>query len=132
MVELLIRLGRLSVGFLIMMGPLILFLVFLKLRDDRESVLHTMVLKKLNSPELRGLFAVKIKCGLFSRQDTVVVELWDCPKEQVWDTIIHLSNHLPLQVRLVVNGMADFQSRWTVTLKAQRRIPSVGSVSCCR
>lgn len=132
MEELLIRLGKLGVGFLSMMGPLVLLLIILKLRDERESVLHTLVLKKLNSPDLRGLFAVTIKCGLFSRQDTVVVDLWNCPKEQVWGTIIHLSTHLPPQVRLVVNGMTDFQSRSTLTLKVQRSIPSVSSVSCCR
>ena len=35
--ELLIRLGELGIGFLSMMGPLVLLMVFLKLRDQRES-----------------------------------------------------------------------------------------------
>lgn len=132
MEELLIRLGKLGVGFLSMIGPLIFLMISLKLRDERESILHTLVLKKLNSPDLRGLFSIKIKCSLLSRQDTVMVDLWNCPKEQMWNTIIHLSNHLPPQVRLVVNGMADFQSQSTVTLKVQRSIPAARSVSCCR
>jgi hypothetical protein len=130
--ELLIRLGELGIGFLSMMGPLVLLMVFLKLRDQRESILYFMVLKELNSPDLRGLFAVKIRCRVFSRQDTVMVDLWNCPKEQVWDTIIRLSAHLPSQVRLVVNGMADSRCRSTLTLKVKRSIPSVSSVSCCR
>jgi hypothetical protein len=67
MEELLIRLGELGIGFLSMMGPLVLLMMFLKLRDQRESILYTVVLKELNSPDLRGLFAVKIRCSVFSR-----------------------------------------------------------------
>jgi hypothetical protein len=130
--ELLIRLGELCIGFVSMMGPLVLLMVFLRLRDQRESILYAVVLKQLNLPDLRGLFAVKIRCGVFSRQDTVIVDLWNCPKEQVWETIIRLSTHLPPEVRLVVNGMADLRSRSTLTLKVERSVPSVSSVSCCR
>jgi hypothetical protein len=132
MEQLLIRLGELGVGFLSMMGPLVLLMMFLKLRDQRESVLYTVVLKELNSPDLRGLFAVKIKCRVFSRQDAVMVDLWNCPKERVWDTAIQLSTHLPPEVRLVVNGMVDSRSRSTLTLKVERNIRSFSSVSCCR
>jgi hypothetical protein len=132
MEELLIRLGELGIGFLSMMGPLVLLMIFLKVRDQRESILYTVVLKELNSPDLRGLFAVKIRCSVFSRQDTVMVDLWYCPKERVWDTVIQLSTHLPPEVRLVVNGMADFRSRSALTLRVERSIPSVSSVSCCR
>jgi hypothetical protein len=132
MEELLIRLGELGVGFLSMMGPLVLLVVFLKLRDERESVLYTVVLKGLNSPDLRGLFAVKIRCSVFLRQDTVMVDLWNCPQERLWDTIIQLSTHLPPKVRLAVNGMADSRSPSTLTLRVERSILSVSSVSCCR
>jgi len=132
MEQLLIRLGELGIGFLSIMGPLVLLMIFLKLRDQRESVLYTVVLKELNSPDLRGLFAVKIRCSVFLRQDTVMVDLWNCPKEQVWDTVLRLSTHLPPEVRLVVNGMADSRSRTTLTLRLERSNPSVSSVSCCR
>ena len=131
MEELLIRFGELSIGFLSMMGPLVLLMIFLKLRDQRESILYTVVLKELNSPDLRGLFAVKIRCSVFSRQDTVMIDLWNCPKEQVWDTVIQFSTHLPPEVRLVINGMADSRSPSILTLKVERSIPSVSSVSCC-
>jgi hypothetical protein len=132
MEELLIRLGKLGIGFLSMMGPLGLLMMFLTLRDQRESILYTVVLKELNSPDLRGLFAVKIRCSVFSRQDTVMVNLWNCPKERVWDTVLRLSNHVPPEVRLLVNGMVDSRSRSTLTLRVERSIPSVSSVSCCR
>jgi hypothetical protein len=132
MVELVIRLGELGVGFLSMMAPLLLLMVFLKLRDERESILYTAVLKELNSPDLRGLFAVKVRCSVFTRQDTVMIDLWNCPREQVWNTIIRLFTRLPPQTRLVINGMDDFRSRSTLTLKVERTIPSVRSVSCCR
>jgi hypothetical protein len=130
--ELLKRLGELGIGFLSMMGPLVLLMIFLKLRDQRESLLYTVVLKELNSPDLRGLCAVKVRCSVFSRQDTVMVDLWNCPKERVWDTVLRLSNHVPPEVRLVVNGMADSRSRSTLTLRVERSIPPVSSVSCCR
>ena len=130
--ELLIRLAELGIGFLSMMGPLVLLMVFLKLRDQRESILYAVVLKQLNLPDLRGLFAVKIRCRVFSRKDTVIVDLWSCPKEQMWETIIRLSTHLPPEVRLVVNGVADSRSRSMLTLKVKRSIPTVSSVSCCQ
>jgi hypothetical protein len=130
MVELLIRLGELGVGFLSMMAPLLLLMVFLKVRDQRESILYTVVLKELNSPDLRGLFAVRIRCSVFSSQDTVMIDLWKCPREQAWDTMIRLFTHLPPQVRLVVNGMTDFRSRSTLTLRVEKSIPSLSSVSC--
>jgi hypothetical protein len=130
--ELLIRLGELGIGFLSMMGPLVLLMVFLRIRDQRESILYTVVLKELNSPDLRGLFAVRIRCSVFTRQDAVMVDLWNCPKERVWDTVLRLSTHLPPEVRLVVNGMADSWSPSMLTLKVERSIRSVSSVSCCR
>ena len=130
--ELLIRLGELCIGFLSMMGPLVFLMVVLRLRDQRESILYAVVLKQLNLPDLRGLFAVKIQCKVFSRQDTVVVDLWNCPKEQVWETVIRLSPYLPPEVRLVVNGMADSRSPSMLRLKVERNIPPVSSVSCCR
>lgn len=110
MEELLIRLGELGIGFLSMMGPLVLLMIFLKLRDQRESLLYTVVLKELNSPDLRGLFAVKIRCSVFSRQEIVTIEMWNCSNKQIWDVIMCLSVKLPPHVWLVVNGLAAFRN----------------------
>lgn len=132
MSQLVIRFGQLVLGFLVIFGPLIFLLLLLEVRDRRQSTLYDVILKDLNSPDLRGLFAVEIQCGIFWRQDTVIVDLWNCPKEQVWDAIINLSAHLPPKVRLVANGVADPCSRSTLTFKVQRCMPSVRSISCFR
>ncbi len=132
MSQLVIRLGQLALEFLVIFGPLIFLFLLLEVRDRRQATLYTIILKDLNSPDLRGLFAMEIRCGVFCRQDTVIVDLWNCPKEQMWDAIIKLSAHLPSKVRLVVNGMVDPYSQSTLTFKVQRSMPSVSSVSYFR
>ncbi len=132
MEELLTRLGLLFIGFAGMLGPLILLMGFLRLRERRESILLGAVLKELNSPNLRGLFTVHVNCGLFTRQGMVTIDLQDCSKEQIWETIMQLSARLPLQVQLVVNGMTDSRSRSILTLNVKRSLPSVPSVCCCQ
>jgi hypothetical protein len=104
MTEMLVSLGKLSIGFLGILGPIILLLGFLHIRDQRESMLYTTVLRELNLPDLRGLFAVKIKSRPFGA-DTVMIDLWNCPREQVWDVIERLSTKLPAHVRLEVNAL---------------------------
>ena len=132
MEELLTRLGLLIIGFVGMLGPFILLMGFLRLRERQESILLGAVLKELNSPNLRGLFAVHVNCGLFTRRGMVTIDLQDCSKEQIWETIMHLSARLPLQVQLVVNGMTDSRSRSTLTLNVKRSLPAVPSVCCCQ
>ena len=78
------RLGLLFVGFLGMLGPLVLLMGRLRFREHRESVLLGAVLKELNSPDLRGLFAVNVRCGLFTRQDTISVDLQDSRSAPWW------------------------------------------------
>ena len=126
------RLALLVVGFLGILGPLVLLMGFLGLRDRQESIVLGAVLKELNSPDLRGLFAVNVQCRLFSRQATVTIDLQDCSKEQILDTVIKLSSRVPSQVQLVVNGITDSRSRSALTLNVKRSFSSVPSVSCCR
>ena len=130
--ELLMRLGLLFVGFLSMLGPLVLLIGFLRLREQQESFLLGVVLKELNSPDLRGLFAVNVQCGFFTRHGSVSVDLRGCPTDQTWDTMMRLSARLPSKVQLVVNGMTDSRSRSTVTVSVKRSLPSIPSVSCCQ
>ncbi len=130
--ELLTRVGLLIIGFLIILGPLILLMGFLRLRERRESILLGVVLSELNSPNLRGLFAVDVNYGLFTRQGRVTIDLQDCSKEQIWEAIVRLSARLPLQVQLVVNGMTDSRSRSILTLNVKRSLPSAPSVCCCQ
>ena len=124
MIELLESLGKLSIGFLCILGPIALLFVFLHIRDQRESVLSTTVLRELNLPDLRGLFSVRIQSRLFGA-DTVEIDLWHCSREQVWSVIEKVSTQLPEHVRLEVNGITDCRVRSTWKLKVMRTQPSV-------
>jgi hypothetical protein len=127
MIELLVSLGKLLIGFLCIAGPVVVWLVFLRTRDRQVAMLSTAALKELNLPELRGLFAVKIKSNPFSG-GVVAVDLWNCSREQLWDVMQRLSAQLPSHVRVEVNGITDSRTRstWTVTVK---RTPSC--IACC-
>ena len=127
MAELLVSLVKLFIGFLGILGPVVLLLALQRSRDRREATLSTTVLQVLSSPELRGLFAVKIKSTPFLR-DWVAVDLWNCSRDQLWDVMQRLSAQLPSHVRVEVNGISDCRTRstWTMTVK---RNPS--SVACC-
>jgi len=118
MAELFVSLGKLSIGFLCILGPLVLFITFLRTRDRREAALSTTVLQELNSPNLRGLFSLKIKRRSIV-SDTVIVDLWGCSPEQVWDLMERLSARLPEHVRVEVNGMSGWRlnSTYTLTLR---------------
>jgi hypothetical protein len=90
----------------------------LRTRDLRETALSTRVLQELNSPDFRGLFFVKVKSQLIGA-DTVIVDLWSCSREQVWDLIERLSARLPAHVRVEVNGISGSRvnSTWTLTVR---------------
>ena len=124
MTEMLISLGKLLLGFLGILGPVALMLLFLRMRDRRESMLFATVLAELNLPQLRGLSTVKVKSSP-PWADTVVVDLWNCSREQVWDVIETLSAKLPSRVRLEVNGITDCRVRSTWKLTVSRTHPFV-------
>jgi hypothetical protein len=106
MIELLTSLGKLSIGFLCILGPFVLLIAFLRACDRREAALSTRVLHELNSPNLRGLFSVKVKSRLIGA-DTVIVDLWSCSREQV------------AYVQVEVNGISGsrLNSEWTLTVR---------------
>jgi hypothetical protein len=124
MADLLMSLAKLTVGFLGILGPIALLLMFLHIRDQRESKLFATVLAELNIPRLRGLTTVKVNSTPLWA-DTVVVELWNCSREQVWDVIEALSAKLPSRVRLEVNGITDCRVRSTWKLTVSRTHPFV-------
>lgn len=127
MIELLVSLGKLVIGFLCITGPVAVLLVLLRTRDQRVAMLTTTALKELNVPELRGLFAVKIKSNPFSG-GVVAVDLWNCSREQLWDVMQRLSAQLPSHLRVEVNGISDSRTRstWTVTVKR-----NASCIACC-
>lgn len=111
--DLIVSLAKLTIGFVGILGPVVLLLMIMNNRDRRESMLFATVLLELNRPHLRGLFTVKIKSRPLWA-DTVVVDLLNCSREQVWNVIEILSAKLPTHARLEVNGITDcrVQSTW--------------------
>ena len=118
MVELVASLGKLGVGFVCILGPVVLLIAFLRIRELREDSLSTRVLKELNSPNLRGMYSMEVKSRLFG-VDTVKVDLRSCSREQVWDLMERLSVRLPAHVRVDVNGISGsrLNSEWTLTVR---------------
>jgi hypothetical protein len=118
MMELIASLGKLGVGFMCILGPVVLLIAFLRIRELREDSLSTRVLKELNSPNLRGMYSMEVKSRLFG-VDTVKVDLRSCSREQVWDLMERLSVRLPAHVRVDVNGISGsrLNSEWTLTVR---------------
>jgi hypothetical protein len=125
--ELVTSLFKLSVGFLCIVGPVVLLIAFLRMRDLREESLRTRVIQELNSPNLRGLYSLEVKSRPLGG-DTVKVDLRSCSREQVWDLMERLSVRLPAHVRIEVNGISDsrLNSEWTLTV---RKVPATANCS---
>jgi hypothetical protein len=113
---LLLNMGQLLVGFLGMLGPIGFLLALRQARDQREAALSLTVLRALNSPDLRGLFSVKVESRSIGK-DKVVVDVWGCSREQLWGVMEKLPAKLPSHVQVEVNGLSDgrFKSAWTLT-----------------
>ena len=62
---------------------------------------------------------------------SILVNLWDIPREQVWDTTTRLALSLPPKVRLVVNGTMDRKHKVSFALKVKREAFSVHPAFCC-
>jgi len=125
--ELFASLGKLGVGFVCILGPVVLLIAFLRIRELREDSLSTRVLQELNLPNLRGMYSMEVKSRLFG-VDTVKVDLRSCSREQVWDLMEKLSVRLPAHVRVDVNGISGSRvnSEWTLTV---RKGPAAASCS---
>lgn len=116
MEALLLNMAKLALGFGCMLGPIVFVMALRRVRDRREAALALTVLRELNSPDLRGLFSVNVVSRTIGT-DSVVVDLWGCSREQVWDMMEKLSAKLPPHVRVEVNGLRDgrFKSAWRLT-----------------
>lgn len=121
--ELLLNIGKLAVGLFCILGPVVLSIAFLRSRDRRENDLSLQVLKELNSPELRGLYSVRVGSYLLG-VDRVTVDLWGCSRDQVWDLMERLSARLPAHMRVEVNGITSsrLSSKLILTVKNGSRI----------
>jgi hypothetical protein len=120
---LLLNVGQLLAGFLCILGPLGFLLAHLRLRDQREATLSLAALRELNTPELRGMLAVKVESRFIGR-DKVVVDVGGCSREQLWGVMEKLTVKLPSHVRVQVNGLGDNRFRPAWILTANRKLPS--------
>jgi hypothetical protein len=120
MTELLLSLGKLTMGFLCILGPLVLSIAFLRSRDRREAALSTKILQGLNASELRGLYSVKVRSHWIGA-DKVIVDLWSCSRDQVWDLMERFSAQLPENIRVEVNGINSSRLNSTVTLAVKKK-----------
>lgn len=118
MIDLVTSLGKLAMGFLCILGPFVILIALLRTRDRREAALSVRVLQELNAPNLRGLFSIDVKSRPIGA-DRVIVDLWSCSREQVWDLMERLSARLPAHVRVEVNGISGsrLNSTWTLTVR---------------
>lgn len=120
MTDLLISLGKLTIGFLGILGPLVLYIALHRFRDRRETTLSTKVLQGLNSPEFRGLYSMKVRSRLIGA-DKVIVDLWGCSRDQVWDLMEKLSAQLPEHMQVEVNGISSSRLNSRLTLAVKKR-----------
>lgn len=117
MVELLTSICKLAIGFLGILGPVVLLIAYLNAYDRRKSMLYVIVLTELNQPHLRGLSTVRVKIRPLWA-DSVVVGLENCSREQAWQIIERLSTKVPPHVRVEVNGIRDCRVSFTGENKA--------------
>jgi hypothetical protein len=102
MTDLMISLGKLTVGFVFIAAPLAFLIALLYAQDHRKRMIEGIVGKELNSPDLRGIAAANTKCALLSNSCTVEADIWDAPGEQMWNVLDRLRENLPSNVRLLV------------------------------
>jgi hypothetical protein len=117
MSQLLFHIGHLLGGFIVVSAPVIILLLILNDRDRREATLRGIILDRMNAPNITGLYTLRIRRRLLMGKDTVIINLGDSAKEQIWDTTMHLSLSLPPHVRLIVNGTIDGKRNVGFSLK---------------
>ncbi len=129
--ELMMTLAQLAVGFLCLMTPVAVLVVALERRDRRALALNTIVLQQLNTPELRGLYAVAVRPRPFG-SDRVSIDLWGCSRHQLWDVMDRLALALPRSVRFEVNGLSDRRTRIEQCGRSYESTPGLCSCGVCR
>lgn len=117
------QLGGLIIGISITLGPVVVLIGVLNLRDRREAALRGVVLPHVNSRDLRGLISIDVRSGLFSRWSLIAIDMRACSRDQIWDLITRLSQSLPPRVRLVVDGTVDPHSPARFTVRTTARHP---------
>ena len=94
-------------GVVITFGALMVLVTLLNLRDGRASRLRRIAPERVAFPDLCGRVGVQIRCALWSRRSTVIVDLLAGTPHEVWNVFTRLASSLPPHVRLRVHGAVD-------------------------
>jgi hypothetical protein len=109
----------------VIFGPVLVWLILLNLRDRRTARLRLAVSEPLASAELRGRIAVQVRCAVFARSSTVIVDALACTHHEVWEIFTRAASRLPPCVRLLVHGAVGHQFARQFTLETvTRRLPA--------
>ncbi len=108
------------ISFGLVVAPLVVLMLLLNGRDERQRALHAAVVQELNDRELRGRVTVRTQCALLFRSAVVRVDMRDCSQAEIWDAVGRLSRILPAHVRLEVEGFAGFQREARLVLPRRR------------
>jgi hypothetical protein len=124
MTELMIHLATLTLGFFALTAPVLVLAAAWKARDQKEGLLYARILGELNTPDLRGLYTVRVDCRPLG-PDAVHIDLWGCPPQRVWEVMLRISESLPSGVKLKVGGVTESRpaSAWNLTVS--KRFPAL-------
>jgi hypothetical protein len=121
MTSVLTEFGGVVIVLSLTLGPVIVLIVLLNLRDRREGALLGAALEPFASRDARGRVAVQVRCAVFSRRSVVTIDMRACSRKEVWNAIARLSESLPPRVRLVVGGTVDRRLPVTFTVESLSR-----------
>lgn len=117
------QLGGAAIVLTVVLGPVVGLMGLHNLRDRRQSALLGTVLERLASRQLRGRFAVRVRCAALSRRSIVTIDMRGCSRDEIWDAVTRLSLDLPPHARLVIDGTVGREVPATFTVETPRKPP---------
>ena len=106
---------------LVVVGGPLMWAMALNLRDRRQARLLGTVLAELGGPDLRGRVAVQVRAGLLWAPSLVKIHLFCASRQEIWEILGRLSEHLSGRVRLEVSGPVERPLAATFTF-----VPALG------
>lgn len=112
--------GRVAVVLALTLGWPIIWLMLLNLRDRRQDRVLQTVLGEVNSRELMGQVAVRVRSGLVSRRSVVMVHILAYSPNEIWEIMTRLSRRLSPEVRLELTGTVGREPVTPFTVRMER------------
>ena len=113
------QLGALVVVCLVTIGPQVVLLTLLNLRDRREDQLMGTVATALFP--MRTTVSFRVHCAVCWPASAVRLDMWMCTPDEMWQTSLRVLESLPPGVRLVVEGPLSGHLVGSIALVARRR-----------